>query len=82
VELEIIGATYGAGDKTKDVTEILRKYAKNYRIIFLPSASYNESFGGDPAQDVAKQLTIKYRVNGKEGEVSLSENAMIVLPMP
>ena len=49
VQLEIIKAEYGAGDKTKDVTAILRQYAKNYRIIFLPSASYNESFGGDPA---------------------------------
>ena len=43
VELEIIKAEYGVGTKIKDVTAILRKYAKNYRIIFLPSASYNES---------------------------------------
>ena len=43
VKLEIIKAEYGAGEKTKDVTAILRQYAKNYRIIFLPSASYNES---------------------------------------
>ena len=82
VELEIIKAEYGAGAKTKDVTAILRKYAKNYRIIFLPSASYNESFGGDPAQGIVKQLKIKYRIDGKEGEVSLNENATIVLPMP
>ena len=82
VELEIIKAEYGAGEKTKDVTETLRQYAKNYRIIFLPSANYNESFGGDPAQNDVKQLTIKYRINGKDGDVTLSENAMIVLPMP
>jgi hypothetical protein len=82
VNLEIIQAEYGAGEKTKDVTETLRKYAKNYRIIFLPDSSYNESFGGDPASGVVKQLKIKYRIDGKEGEVTLSENAMIVLPMP
>ena len=82
VQLEIIKAEYGAGDKTKDVTEILRQYAKNFRIIFLPSASYNESFGGDPAANIVKQLKIKYRIDGKEGEVSLGENAMVVLPMP
>ncbi len=81
VELEIVKAEYGADGKTKDVTAILRKYAKNYRIIFLPSMSYNESFG-DPAQGVVKRLTIRYRVNGKEGETSLTENAIIVLPMP
>ena len=82
VELEIVKAEYGAGEKIKDVTETLRKYAKDYRIIFLPSASYNSSFGGDPAQGIVKQLKIKYRINGKDGEVSLSENATIVLPMP
>ncbi|NQT14021.1 MAG: HEAT repeat domain-containing protein [Planctomycetes bacterium] len=82
VELEIIKAEYGVGAKVKDVTAILRKYAKNYRIIFLPSASYNQSLGGDPAPGIAKQLKIQYRIDGKEGEVSLSENATIVLPIP
>jgi hypothetical protein len=82
VELEIIKAEYGAGEKIKDVTAVLRKHAKSYRIIFLPSASYNESFGGDPAQGIVKQLKIRYRIDGKEGEVSLNENAMIVLPLP
>ena len=82
VELEIVQAEYGAGEKTKDVTAKLREYAKNYRIIFLPSASYNASFGGDPAQGTPKQLKIKYRIDGKEGETSLDENATIVLPIP
>ncbi len=82
VELEILKAEYGVGDKIKDVTAILRKYAKNYRIIFLPSSSYNQSLGGDPAPGIVKQLKIRYRIDGKEGDVSLSENATIVLPMP
>ena len=82
VQLEIVKAEYGAGEQTKDVTAVLRQYAKNFRLIFLPSASYNESFGGDPAAGIVKQLKIKYRIDGKEGEVSLSENAIIVLPMP
>jgi HEAT repeat protein len=82
VELEIIKAEYGAGAKIKDVTETLRKYAKNYRIIFLPDTSYNTSFGGDPASGIVKQLKIKYRIDGKEGEVSLNENATIILPLP
>jgi HEAT repeat protein len=82
VKLEIVKAEYGVGEKTKDVTAILRKHAKSYRIIFLPSASYNQSFGGDPAQGTVKQLKIKYRIDGKDGEVSLNENATIVLPLP
>jgi hypothetical protein len=82
VKLEIIKAGYGAGAKTKDVTAILRKYGRSYRIIFLPSASYNESFGGDPAPGNVKQLMIQYRIDGKEGKVSLNANATIVLPIP
>ncbi len=81
VELEIVKAEYGAEDKIKDVTATLRKYAKNYRILFLPSSSYNEVFG-DPINGTAKQLKIQYRINGKDGEVSFNENTMIVLPMP
>jgi HEAT repeat protein len=82
VNLEILEAEFGAGTKTKDVTEIVRRQAKNYRVIFLPNATYNESFGGDPAPGTAKQLKIKYRINGKAGEVSLHENATVVLPLP
>jgi hypothetical protein len=82
VKLEIVKAEYGAGAKVKDVTAALRKHAKSYRIIFLPDSNYNESLGGDPAPGAPKQLKIVYRVDGKEGEVTLGENAMIVLPMP
>ena len=81
VKLEIIKAEYGAGAKTKDVTAILRKHAGSYRILFLPSTIYNESLGGDPAPNTVKQLTIQYRINGKQGEVSLNENATILLPI-
>ena len=79
---KIFMAEYGVGEKTNDVTAILRKYAKNYRIIYLPSASYIQSLGGDTALGIVMQLKIQYRIDGKEGEVSLNENAMIVLPMP
>jgi HEAT repeat protein len=82
VKLEIIEARYGAGPQAKDVTAILRHHAANYRIIFLPGESYNESFGGDPAPNIVKQLHIKYRIDGKEGEATLNENATVVLPLP
>ena len=82
VKLEIIQAEFGAAAQINDVTAILRRHAKNYRVIFLPGATYNESFGGDPAPGITKQLKIKYRIDGKDGEVSLNENATVVLPMP
>jgi HEAT repeat protein len=82
VKLEIIKAEFGAGTQTKDVTAILRRHAKSYRVIFLPGATYNESFDGDPAPGTVKQLKVNYRIDGKKGEVSLDENAPVVLPMP
>ena len=81
VNLEIVKAEYGTGSQTKDVTAILRRHAKGYRVIFLPGANYTENFG-DPAPGVRKQLKIKYRIDGKDGEVSLNEDATVVLPMP
>ena len=81
VKVEIIKAEYGAGSQLKDVTEVLRKQARDFPVIVLSSSTYNTSFGGDPASGVPKQLKIQYRINGKPGEVLLPENATIVLPM-
>jgi HEAT repeat protein len=82
VKLEIISATYGAGSKTKDVTAQVGKQAGDLPLIALVSANYNKCFGGDPAPGVAKQLKIKYRINGKAGEATFAENALIILPTP
>lgn len=80
VELEILEATYGAGDKQKDVTETLQKHAGDFPLIVLPSQKYNEAFGGDPAQGVVKQLHVRYRMDGEVGEAKFSENETIMLP--
>jgi hypothetical protein len=81
-KVEILRAEYGAGDKWKDVTEILRRHVGDFPVIALPSSSYNAGLGGDPLPRVPKELKIQYRINGKPGEVSLPENATIVLPVP
>ena len=82
VKLEIIEAEYGAGSTNKDVTSALRKLAGESPLIALPANNYNVVFGGDPAPGVSKQLRIQYRMNGKAGEASFNENALIILPMP
>ncbi len=82
VEMEIIKAEYGAGSTQKDVTEILQKQASDYQLILLPSSSYNASFGGDAVPGTAKTLVIQYRINGKVGEATFAENALLFLPMP
>ncbi len=82
VKLEIIKAEYGAQDKFKDVTDTIRKAAKNLPLIVLPSPQYNTAFGGDPINGVVKTLKIRYRMDGKEGEAAFAENATILLPAP
>ena len=82
VKLEIIKAEYGSGATQKDVTAVLQKQAGDLPLITLADASYNTSFGGDPAPNTTKQLKVQYRINGKAGEASFVEDALIVLPMP
>ncbi len=82
VKVEIIKAEYGADTKQKDVTETLRRNVRDLRLITLPSTKYNTSFGGDPVPGTAKQLKIQYRIDGKSGEASFPEDAVIFLPMP
>ena len=82
VKLEIVKAEYGTGSTQKDVTAVIRKRAGDLPLITLPSESYNASFGGDPLPGRDKQLKIRYRINGKAGEASFAENAVIILPIP
>lgn len=82
VKVEILKAEYGAGDAQRDVTDVLRNQIGDLPLVPLPRPSYNASFGGDPAPSTPKQLKVKYRINGKEGEATFPENALIVLPLP
>jgi hypothetical protein len=50
-------------------------------VITLP-VPYNAAFGGDPVPNTAKQLKVQYRINGKAGEATFPENAVIDLPNP
>ena len=82
VKLEIIKAEYGAGAMQKEVTSILQGLVGDLPIVTLPKGSYNTSFGGDPAPDTVKQLKIQYKLNGKAGEVTFAENALIIFTAP
>ncbi len=82
VKLEIIKAEYGAGATQKDVTELLQQQVGDLPMLTLSSASYNTTFGGDPAPNTPKKLRIQYKINGKAGEASFAEDALIILPMP
>ena len=82
VKLEILNAEYGAGAKQLDVTELIKQVAGDLPFIALQAENYNAAFGGDPAPGVVKQLTIRYRINGKDAEATFAENELIVLPTP
>jgi hypothetical protein len=82
VKVEIVKAEYGAGGTLKDVTKSLQQQVGDLPLISLPAPSYNESFGGDPAPNTPKHLTVHYKINGKSGDAQFSENAVIMLPMP
>ncbi len=79
VTVEIVKAEYGSADTKRDVSDVLRKQLRDLPVIPLPAASYNKSFGGDPAPNAKKQLTIQYRLNGKQGQLSFAEDAPILL---
>jgi hypothetical protein len=81
VKLEIVKAEYGSGTNQKDVTAVLQKQAGDLPLITLTSGSYNAAFG-DPVPNAVKQLKVRYRINGKAGEATFAEDAVIVLPMP
>jgi hypothetical protein len=81
LKVEIIKAEYGAGDRWKDVTEVLRKYVEGFPLIFLPSPDFNQVFG-DPWPFVQKQLKIEYKINGQPGAITFPELAPILLPIP
>ncbi len=82
VKLEIVKAEYGSGATQKDVTEILQKQVGDLPLLALASESYNTSFGGDPLPGSVKLLKVQYKINGKAGEVSFAEDALLVFPMP
>ena len=81
MKVDIIKAEYGSGASQKDVTASLQKCVDSLPLIVLPSPKYNESFG-DPAPGTVKILKVQYQINGKAGDVSFPENALIMLPMP
>ena len=82
VKLEIVKAEYGSGATQRDVTEVLRKQIGDLPLIALASESYNTSFGGDPTPGSVKLLKVQYKLNGKAGEVSFAEDALLVFPTP
>ena len=82
VKIEILGAEYGAGKKSKDVTGLVRQSVHGLPLLILKNSNYNQAFGGDPAPGTVKELKVEYSLNGKKGKAVFAENATIILPNP
>ena len=79
--VKIIKATYGAGERVKDVTTIVQDNVGPLPFVILSNPSYNSAFGGDPAPGTVKKLVIEYEIAGKTAEASFAENSPINLPI-
>jgi hypothetical protein len=76
--LAIVSASYGAGDRQRDITYRLRARVRDDR---LDVRADNELAGGDPAPETTKQLWVTYTVGGgREQRVRVAENERIRLP--
>lgn len=77
LDVEIISAFYGSGDRGADVTGKIKENFNGTR--FVAIAQYNDAFG-DPLRNVVKRLRVTYKINGTEKTVNFEENAPILLP--
>lgn len=76
VQLKIVAARYGAGNRFVDVRERLQALVKDNA---LNVRADNAAFG-DPAPAVAKTLEVTYEYRGAPGQTSVKEGATLTLP--
>lgn len=77
MDLRIISAKYGYGRRMRDVTNLLRDYARTGRIDIRAT---NETLGGDPAVGDDKQLFVTFEYQGRRNDVSVREGDRLRLP--
>ncbi|HSA93680.1 MAG TPA: DUF3011 domain-containing protein [Terriglobales bacterium] len=75
--LQILRGTYGAGNRTMDVTDRLRRQIQNGQLNLQVT---NNAMGGDPAENQAKTLTVQHSFNGRTGQVVINEGDYLRLP--
>jgi len=74
--LQITRATYGYGDRVRDVTAILNSQIQNNRLVMEVN---NRNLGGDPAEGRPKTLTVWFIHNGRSLQTSIPENTTLNL---
>jgi hypothetical protein len=80
--LQIQSAIYsavGAGRRV-NVTALLQRAVERNGGESVSMRVDNGAFGGDPAYDHVKHLTVRYTLGGKPGVVRIQENQMLAIP--
>ena len=70
-------ASYGAGNRQRDVTDFLQGLARDGRLDFYVNEN---GFGFDPAPGVRKSLFITYQAGGRQQQLRVDEGGRLTLP--
>jgi hypothetical protein len=74
---QILHATYGAGDRLRDVTDLIGAMVNGEQVQFAVS---NSALGGDPAEGQRKQLRVIYLWQGIRYEAITPEKGILSIP--
>jgi hypothetical protein len=75
--LQILRATYGAGEQRMDVTDLLNSQLRGNSLQLVVS---NSSMGGDPAPGLEKRLRVIYLWQGMRNQTTVGEGETLVIP--
>jgi hypothetical protein len=75
--LEILEASYGAGDRRRDVTSLVAAQVRGNSLQLLVS---NAAMGGDPAENQKKRLRVIYLWQGFRNQTTVGEGETLVIP--
>ncbi len=75
--IEVLEATYGAGDRRRDVTSLVRSQVRGNSLQLFVS---NPAMGGDPAENQKKRLRVIYLWQGLRYQITAGEGETLAIP--
>ena len=75
--LQILHASYGAGEQRIDVTDLLNSQVRGNSLQLVVS---NSSMGGDPAPGLEKRLRVIYLWQGMRNQTTVGEGETLAIP--
>jgi hypothetical protein len=75
--LEILQASYGAGERRRDVTSLVASQVRGNSLQLVVS---NDAMRGDPAEGQRKRLRVIYLWQGVRNQITVGEGETLVIP--